>query len=168
MRATSDFLANLPPTTQYDNTYHRRLELLHSGDHLDRLIQAGLESETVLIGAEVSEAMTRLVPELQAVIEYLQSAEATNEDDAKLLVRHLAEASARQAEKRRTHRTQLLEQTARGALLPDEVNSQLVAMCWVDRVGYHTWRTVYHLLAEVHADAEHRAEVYAEAETEEM
>lgn len=152
------FLARVHLDQHHEQEYNRRLTLLHASDHLDRLIEACLERELPLVGAEVLAAAQRLMPEVaEAATWFGQPGWGKNED----LVRHLAGASVRQAEERRLHRAWLLAETAAGKVTPDETQAQLEAMRWVDRVGYHTWRAVHHLAG---TETAHDSQVYEEAE----
>ncbi len=137
--------------------YQRRLSLLHASDHLDRLVEACLEHEKPVYGEQVKAAAARLAPEVSEAVIWLQAPGHHGED----AVRHMAEASARQAAERRLHRAHLLAQTAAGLVSPDETQHRLESMRWVDRIGYHAWRALHHL-AEV--DSAAMSEVYAEPE----
>jgi multicomponent Na+:H+ antiporter subunit G len=121
--------------------YRGRLALLHASDHLDRLVETCLEHEEPLVGEQVKAAAAKLVPEVTAAANWLFKPSYPGEDAA----RQLAEASARQADERRRHRTWLLAETAAGRVSPNEMQRQLESMRWVDRIGYHTWRALHHL-----------------------
>jgi phosphate:Na+ symporter len=139
--------------------YQRRLSLLHASDHLDRLVEACLEHEEPLYSEQVKAAAARLAPEVSEAVVWLQAPGHDGED----AVRHMAEASARQADERRRHRARLLAETAAGLVSPDETQRRLESMRWVDRIGYHAWRALNHL-AEV--DSAAMSEVYAEPEAQ--
>lgn len=152
------FLAGVHLDQHYRQDFDRRLSLLHASDHLDRLLEACLEREEPLFAPEIVSAAQRLTPEFAEVRAWLSR--SGREDDGP--VRHLAAASARQAEERRRHRARLLEETAAGKIMPDETQQQLEAMRWVDRIGYHAWRAVHHLAGvETAADSQ----VYDEPES---
>ena len=122
--------------------YRGRLALLHASDHLDRLVEACLEHEEPVYSECVRAAAARLALEVAAAANWLSKPS----DDAEDAVRHLAEAAARQAEERRRHRTWLLAETAAGRVTPNEMQRQLESMRWVDRIGYHAWRSLHHLV----------------------
>lgn len=124
-----------------EDVYSRRLALLHAGDHVDRLIEACLESETPIYGADAQAAAGQLADEVATAVSWLQ----THEGKAKELIRQLKKVSSRQAKLRRSQRAIRLEETAAGLIQPDEAQRQLESMRWVDRIGYHTWRTLHHL-----------------------
>ncbi len=121
-------------------------------------MEACLEHEEPVYGEQVKAAAACLAPELAQSAIWLQQPGADGED----ALRHLAEASARQAEERRRHRARLLAETAASLMPPDETQRKLEAMRWVDRVGYHAWRALYHLAG---ADDSTSSEVYQEPET---
>jgi phosphate:Na+ symporter len=49
------------------------------------------------------------------------------------------------AQQRRELRPKILERTASGELTPDAALTEIDALQWIDRVGYHLWRIVHHL-----------------------
>jgi phosphate:Na+ symporter len=159
---TSRFLSHVNVQSSVERIHLRRLSLLHANDHLNRLIEACLESEIPIHGSEVEESARRLVPEFQAAIDWLNGKELPGE----ALVHHLAEASAGQAETRREHRAHLLEETASALVQPDDAHLRLESMRWVDRVAYHTWRTMHHIVNSPLATASGGSSVYDEAEPE--
>ncbi|MGC9333161.1 MAG: Na/Pi cotransporter family protein [Anaerolineae bacterium] len=162
MKETAGFLGQIRVSSDGHDLYTRRLSLLHARDHLERLIEACLESETPIQDGEIQDAASRLTPELEAAVAWLRGQQGEAGD----LVRHLAEASARQAEARRRYRVRLLEETAAGQIDPEETHRLLESMRWVDRVGYHAWRTVYHLATSPAPGSTIDSEVYDEAESE--
>lgn len=160
MDETSRFLSKIQFDGQRDDVFARRLALLHAGDHVDRLIEACQESRTPTVSDEVRAAATRLADDLDAAIEWLQ----TQKGDADQVIHQLAQASASQAETRRHQREQVLEETAAGHLSPDDAQHRLESMRWVDRIGYHAWRTLHHLAGSPSSTATLNTAVYAEAE----
>ena len=157
---TGAFLGQLQIASYNREVYSRRLALLHAGDHLARLVEAGLRFEKPVQGAEVQAAATRLASELEAAAAWL----GRPEGNAAELVGRLARASAQQAETRRSHRAWMLERTAAGQVQPDEAQARLESMRWVDRVGYHTWRVILHLTASPVAEAPLRTDSFEETE----
>ncbi|MBK8984927.1 MAG: Na/Pi cotransporter family protein [Chloroflexi bacterium] len=141
MSETSQFLGKIRFGGGREAVFDRRLALLHAGDHVDRLIEACLESESPIYGADAQTAAQQLADELATAVSWLQ----TPTGEAKDLIRHLKKASSRQAKSRRAQRATRLEETAAGLIQPDEAQRQLESMRWVDRIGYHTWRAFHHL-----------------------
>jgi phosphate:Na+ symporter len=157
IRESRVFLAQIHLDQQAHPIFYHRLTLLHASDHLDRLVEACLEFEEPVYGEQVEAAAARLAPELDEAAVWLQGPGHDGED----IVRHVAEASARQAEDRRRHRAWLLAETAAGLVSPDETQRRLESMRWVDRVGYHAWRALHHLAGSNTATS---SEVYEEPE----
>ncbi len=141
MNETSRFLGKVHLPGHQPGVYTRRLALLHAGDHVDRLLEACLESDQPIYGGEVKAAAGRLADLLQTAVTQLPQ----NGSETEALVSTLAQASAQLAETRRHQRAQMLAETAAGEVQPDEAQRQLESMRWVDRVGYHSWRTLHHL-----------------------
>ncbi len=155
IRESRAFLAGVH--SDRDQRYTRRLALLHVSDHLNRLVEACLEYEEPVRGVEVQAAAGRLAPEIAEATTWLGQPGWKGDN----LVRHLADASARQAEERRLHRAWLLAETAAGNVMPDAAQAQLESMRWVDRVGYHAWRALHHLAG---AETVGDSQVYEEPE----
>lgn len=160
MDETSRFLGKIQFNGQRDEVFARRLALLHAGDHVDRLIEACQESQTPIVSDEVHAAASRLASDLDDAIDWLQ----TGNNDVDQLIHQLAHSSASQAEARRHQRDQVLEATAAGRLRPDQAQHRLESMRWVDRVGYHTWRTLHHLAGSPTLTSTLDTAVYEEAE----
>jgi phosphate:Na+ symporter len=160
MAETRAFVGKIPVVDHEREIYGRRLALLHAGDHIDRLVEACLETECPVQGKEAQAAAARLVPELENTIAWLRS----GREKARDVVEHVKSASKRQAKKRRKHRAWLLEETAAGRTSPDQAHRELESMRWVDRVGYHTWRALRHLAHLPLGEADGASETYVEAE----
>jgi phosphate:Na+ symporter len=156
MHETSQFLGQIQPAGDDRKLYARRLSLLHAGDHANRLIEACLESEQPLVGQEVKVAATRLAPTLSIAADWL----VAQEGKGNKVARHLKKASHKQADVRRENRARLLEETAGGLVQPEEAQRYLESMRWVDRIGYHSWRMLYHLVDPLTADVALASEVY--------
>jgi phosphate:Na+ symporter len=162
MRETSHFLGQVQATGHDRKLFARRLSLLHAGDHVNRLIEACLESERPLTSPEATVAAERLAPTLNIAAEWLIKQERESEK----VVRHLKKASRAQAKTRREQRAKLLEQTADGLVQPDDAQRYLESMRWVDRIGYHSWRMLYHLVDPLTADTALASEVYGDADSD--
>jgi phosphate:Na+ symporter len=159
LQETSVFLSNIQMQSGVDRIYYRRLSLLHMGDHLSRLTEACLESENPIHGDEIEQATQGVTSELEETLDWLRREAGTGDD----VVHHLAEMSARQADRRRKHRAELLEDTASNLVPPEEAQRRLESMRWVDRVAYHTWRALYHLISTPESSASETT-IYPEAE----
>lgn len=157
MDETSRFLGQIKFSGHRDDIYERRLALLHAGDHVDRLIEACRESHVHADSVDVHMAAAQLADTIETAQEWLQAKDAEDDD----VIQHLAHTSAQQAEKRRHQRAKVLEETAAGHIWPEEAQRQLESMRWVDRVGYHTWRTLYHLASPPTTESNLDSAVYA-------
>jgi phosphate:Na+ symporter len=142
LHGTRSFLARLGAAPQTDDEQRRHLSSLHAIDHLTRLIDACRERDPAGYVAR------------SPVFHELAGALGSAAGDAAGWLRQpvgpspadrLAEVSASIATRRRTHRVVLLERAARGGTDPEETLAELEAMRWIDRLAYHTWRTVHHL-----------------------
>lgn len=161
MDETSRFLGRIEFSGHRGDIYARRLALLHAGDHVDRLIEACQESQAPIYGAEARTAAVQLADALDAAIDWLQQ----KKEEPEAMVQHLSQASTHQAETRRHQREQVLEETAAGHLQPAQAQRQLESMRWVDRIGYHTWRTLHHLAGSPLVASTLDTAVYEEAES---
>lgn len=160
MQETTAFLGHIQAGGHERKLYARRLSLLHAGDHASRLIEACLESEEPLAGPDAIAAAARLAPTLIIAVEWL----VEQEKEGEKIARHLKKASRAQAKIRRGQRAELLEQTAAGLVSPQDAHRYLESMRWVDRIGYHSWRMLYHLVDPLKADAALASEAYSDTD----
>jgi hypothetical protein len=141
LRDTCHFAATVGLASDSLPDRARYLSLFHALDHLDRLVAA-------CSAPAASDA--RDLPTLRAARETLTRSLATALDWLTLATgpapnETLGGLSAALAEKRREHRRALLKRTAFRQASAEAGVSELTAMQWIERVGYHTWRAVYHL-----------------------
>jgi phosphate:Na+ symporter len=162
MQETYRFLGEVRFIGDDRKLYARRLSLLHAGDHAARLIEACLESEEPLAGPDVKAAAERLTPALAIAVDWLETQEMEGEKAA----RHLKKASRKLAKDRRNNRDKLLKDTAAGLALPDAAHRYLESMRWVDRVGYHSWRMLYHLVDPLESDMALASAAYSDHEAD--
>jgi phosphate:Na+ symporter len=156
MQETRHFLGRIQTDSNDKKLYAHRLSLLHTSDHASRLIEACLESDEPLVGETATEAAAELAPTLTLAAEWL----ANQEGKGSKVSRHLKKASKKLAEKRRDNRAWMLEETAAGRIEPDTVQHYLESMRWVDRIGYHSWRMLYHLVDPLKEGVALASEVY--------
>jgi phosphate:Na+ symporter len=122
--------------------YDIHLATLHAVDHLDSLIKSLQQRDKVRLVATLSRTapfMQQLVSELSPLRAWLDGEPVPQVAD------RMAAVSRDIAEHRRTLRADLLQRTARSELQPDDALHQIEALQWIDRVGYHVWRTAHHL-----------------------
>jgi phosphate:Na+ symporter len=140
------FLSRLR-TTPSDLAQHQvHVSTLHALDHLQRLIETVHEPHH---RASLPHAL--LLPTAQQLRFDLESLDF-NADDLRLpspasdRVLLTSEATSRRlADARRTQRASLLSLTAEGDLSPEDADSLLQALRWLDRIAYHAWRAIAHL-----------------------
>ncbi len=132
--------------------YRHHVAVLHAVDHLHRLVEAYGEEQNKLAARSYDESaqMAReLAKELVAARTWVGAQELGPAPDLGLASRTVASA-------RRAQRPRLLERAAAGELDSDVIERRLEALRWVDRIGYHCWRAMHHLMA---ADQEPEAEL---------
>lgn len=159
MKEIIHFLGQIQTEGSDRKLYAHRLSLLHASDHANRLIEACLEYEEPLAGAESQAGAVLLSPSLQIAIEWLIEQKGKGSKTA----RHLKKSSRKLAKMRRDNRAGLLEQTAAGEVLPEDAQHYLESMRWVDRIGYHSWRMLYHLVDPLKAEAALASEIYEDS-----
>jgi phosphate:Na+ symporter len=143
--AVRRFLADVRTPTDSLAEYRRHVATLHAIDHLDRMVDDALAAPSAAVLREspaVGELASQVASAQELVLRWLQ----TPGDEVGEPPRGEVEAvSLRVAEERRRARPRMLESTAAGDVDPERANRWLDALHWVDRMGYHTWRTFHHL-----------------------
>lgn len=137
------FLAELRSSPEHGDEYARHVAVLHAVDHLDSLVAALKEARHARLFVhhpELRELADDLVLGLDPVQAWLEGRDGGHAPVER--ARTLSEATA---ESRRRGRSAVLERTARGGITPDDALAYLDALNWIDRIGYHTWRTVHYL-----------------------
>lgn len=66
--------------------------------------------------------------------------------DTDLLLGSVQKTSQSIADRRRSGRVEVLHKTAKGKLDPETGLAEINAMIWLDRLAYHLWRMVAHLV----------------------
>ena len=163
MQETTHFLGRIQPVGD-DQLYARRLSLLHAADHTSRLIEACLDPEEPLVGPDPKKAANRLAPILAIAANWLEDRET---EGGKKVARHLKKASRKLADTRRDHRARQLEETAAGRVTPEAAQHYLESMRWVDRIGYHSWRILYHLVDPLESGIALASEAYSDRDSAE-
>jgi phosphate:Na+ symporter len=138
---TRRFLARVRTSPDVADEHRRHVNLLHALDHLQRLEDALDEPHhaAVVRGAGAPpQAAHRLAEALMVAARWCEDEQAPSP------VEELASVSADLAERRRAHRRRLLADAAT-RVDPDEAMRSVDAMMWLDRIGYHAWRSVAHL-----------------------
>lgn len=147
--AVRESVAPLRSDPASPNEHRQHVSVLHAVDHLHRLVEAFAETGNARQARERGD-VAPLLEILSSSIEHMKEWLATPNGAAP----DFESPSREIAELRRGARAGLLTRTAKGELTPAAAESVLEAMRWVDRLGYHLWRTLYHLEAMEHEVAE--------------
>ena len=119
-----------------------RISIIHALDHLNQLavvVKTNLEP-SLLDGDRRLEEPKRVVREMIEV-----AASSLRQQIPAPKREELQRLSITLAERRRSERAALLEESAQGVVEPGQALHTLDALRWVDAVGYHTWRALHHL-----------------------
>lgn len=126
------------PTTP--GVYREHVAVLHLLDHLHRLVEALGEKPNIRAlsrHAVTTELTTKLAAGLRLAAPW-----ARDPVDA---VPPIEEISREIAQRLKEERQATLERAAQGAMTPRKAMELLEALRWLDRVGYHVFRSVHHL-----------------------
>ncbi|HPI14290.1 MAG TPA: Na/Pi symporter [Spirochaetota bacterium] len=143
---TSRFLSHVRSQPDSSGLHGLHLSVLHSIDHLERLVETCRqvdEMDEVAHHEELRLIAIEQLSRIDMVVRWLQG----HTDKAPLRVVEAMSQSI--AGIRRVQRVDLLASTARGELEPEDAMSRLEAMRWLDRLAYHVWRAIYHLSKEL-------------------
>jgi phosphate:Na+ symporter len=135
------FLGRIRTSPDNEKEYNRHLGVLHSADHIDRLLEALYDppdAETIRADATLREVAASAEQGLRIALSWLEAGGLTDAPRMEPLSLDIAE-------RRRNHRPVVLERTASGQVDPEVGLQVLDAMRWVDRAVYHVWRATYHL-----------------------
>lgn len=159
------FLASVRSRPDHEHSYERHLSVLHAIDHAGRLLaRLGDTShlETIDRDAELRATADALGESLVLAARWCEAesevAPYQTSDDPSLLEapervpRHIAGQGA-------TYRAATTERAARGDCTPQEAAALNDAMRWLERLGHHIWRSMYHLERAPHAAGEDQADV---------
>jgi phosphate:Na+ symporter len=117
----------------------RHLAVLHTIDHLERVVERLRSTPTIASFDEETKAAAEVV---RALLEPLHSSLTA---DGPLPTGAWEALAARIAQQRKDHREAQLLAAASGRLDPDLALARLDAMRWLDANVYHIWRVVHHL-----------------------
>ncbi len=139
------FLSSIRTPPELASEYQRHLGVLHASDHLDRLLDALETAADPLLERDEGEDALVGAPVMEALGIGLAALREGNVDPGP--IERVNRIAQEVADLRRTRRARLLEAIAAGERSPQEAFGGVEWMRWVDRVGYHTWRALHHLLA---------------------
>lgn len=118
----------------------RHLAVLHTIDHLDRLVdRLRAAPVTTAMGDELVAAAEHARGELAPVSAWLK------DEGAAVPLSSAEQLAGDMAERRRRHRVAQLEGAAAGSVDPDVALAGIESMRWLDSAIYHVWRAVHHL-----------------------
>ena len=173
LEQTRRFIGQAGPTASTRELRRALLDILHGVEHLQRFVEAcgELSHEPAVRGEETLRAMAEDLGEAFSSLcsmlvdatpsSVLVEDEMSPVDEGHSLEGPRLEAVAfsrvlaqRAVLARQHQREAVLEQTARGEVEPDEVDAFLKASRWMDRLTYHTWRALMHLLGDFEGPSE--------------
>jgi hypothetical protein len=135
---TRSFLAGAR-SAQAPGDHERHLAVLHTIDHLDRLVERLRAAPTHSFASDdLSSAAAYARDRLAPVRDTLRSEPP---------VEVCASLAAEIAERRRTQRVSQLQAAAAGRINPDTALAYVDGMRWLDTSIYHVWGVMHHLAA---------------------
>jgi phosphate:Na+ symporter len=140
--STRHFLGRIRSAQETATEHRRHVATLHALDHLDRLTATLAEARPARVLADdpaVARSAALLSAELPPAQVWLRQGDDQAPREA------LAVVAAALAERHRLRRIELLEETASGALSPDDALTRLEALRWLEQLAHHLWRAVHHL-----------------------
>jgi len=139
---TSEFLAGISMPYKSEGIQKRRLGVAHSLDHQRSLADTLRETHHRDV-IRVLPSLAEDAKELATVLDLVFDGGTTTPEPES--AEKLGELSKSLAATRRARREEVLAETAAARITPDVALKELDAIRWVDRLGYHTWRSAAHL-----------------------
>ncbi|PKM82865.1 MAG: Na+/Picotransporter [Firmicutes bacterium HGW-Firmicutes-14] len=140
---TRRFLGLIRTDSSSDLEYRRHLSALHAVDHLEQLVEHAVENDY----SGTIEKHNRLRETAQMLMEAIMyTVREIKGPDTDLLLGSVQKTSQSIADRRRSGRVEVLHKTAKGKLDPETGLAEINAMIWLDRLAYHLWRMVAHLV----------------------
>lgn len=139
---TRRFLSSVRTNSASTREYERHLSALHAMDHMESFIEESGKSEFAGFIPEhecVDRVAALLLQQIGQAVECIKKEKMNN------LVHPARDTSASIAEIRRSGRLDILNSTARGEIDPETGLAVIQTVIWLDRLGYHLWRTLAHL-----------------------
>lgn len=139
---TKKFLGRVSTESASQSVFERHLSSVHAIDHLLSVLESLREPPRLALAQdddELREAIELLNTGLKPLAEWL---DGTRKEPP---VAHMHELSESLAGIRRRQRAFLLEQAALRHRPAGKSLELLDAFQWLDRIGYHLWRTTHHL-----------------------
>lgn len=142
LKETRRFLGLISFPASRPGQLNIRISMIHALDHLNQLavVMKNNFEPSLLNGEQRLQGPKRTVLEMvETAAASLRRQAAAPEHDK------LQRLSLALAERRRTERAALLEESAHGTVAPGQALHTLDGLRWLDAVGYHTWRALHHL-----------------------
>jgi phosphate:Na+ symporter len=139
----SQFLNEIKVGTDNTSDYNRYVATLHALDHNVRLMDACRDTHFIKNIAKDPVA-TQMSVILQMSFERTQKWISDHEETG--MADHLAEISEKLAEMRKKRRVEILERAALSGGSSIQILANLDTIRWLDKLAYHHWRAVYHLM----------------------
>ncbi len=139
---TNDFLTDITTDSSQKSDYKRYLATLHAFDHVQRLLDAckeTVQTEMLYKDPKASEMLQYLRTNLKKTMDWLDGKDEKSPDGK------LKKMSKNLAEDRKKRRVEILKDSAKKGIDSADTLQHLDGIRWIDRIGYHTWRAVYHL-----------------------
>lgn len=126
-------------TTQKE--YHQQIDLIHTIDHLVRLLRTLEEYE------DTSKYSNDMVEELKQTMQtlFVEIQESLTYENHEWLVQKVKENSLEIAESRRKNRKEIIEKTVLQQSDVDAAIEKVHILHWMDGTAYHLWRSMHHL-----------------------
>lgn len=142
LKQIKSFISYIPALATETMEFKRYLSILHIVDHLARVlevIQEYHDSQILLQRTSLQLLSAKLFHDIDQSINWLagESPEC-NASFVELTSKDIAQT-------RRTRRAEILSDTAAGKIRPEDGIREINELIWLDRIGYHIWRIVYHL-----------------------
>lgn len=136
------YLARVNPPTEEPELHATKVGALHALDHLIRMSE-DCRDESALESLGANDEIRGYVGSLRTTLSMISM--AMKNGDPLAAMKMTEEMSVELAGARRRQRSQIFEATASGQITPADGIGLVESMRWIDRLGYHAWRTLYHL-----------------------
>lgn len=139
----SQFMNEIKIGSDQSGDYNRYVATMHALDHNVRLLDACRDTQFVKY-IKNDPVATQMAVMLQVSFKKTQKwiSEQSDEDIAEAL----KEVSIKLAELRKKRRIEILEMAAASSRSSMQILSSLDTIRWLDKLAYHHWRAVYHLM----------------------
>lgn len=145
---TRRFVASVPSGAGMTATHKARVAVLHSIDHLERLLVT-LNQRRSAQGAITDPELRELRESLSACFLTAPEGDDESADTASQFAADTEAISRRLATTRRDERPRIFSAAADGLIDQDTALRRLESLRWLDRAAYHIARTAFHLLPPV-------------------